>query len=424
MNFKKIKITLSFIVLISSSCLFTQENKGFNPNYTYEHSNSIVQDKNFYLLTVMQQIPEIKKTILSNKNLVNFYKKKKEDVKTSALNCKKDIDCHINTFLFQDEEITLISKQLKKLISKKSAIKKLVSTHLRPSGYFQNYANLTDKDLLIKSWEDAANSINHLINVYGKGKRPMYFKIDSIQYDRNTEFYRRLIDINVNSIATDTQKMELFFEPSLQFALNLLDGNDRDEAASFEPMEKGENKAVYEYIQTIYWNIYPYSILLIPGFGPEEERVSLSPVAKFRLKLAAERYNSKLAPIIVVSGGRVHPFRTPYNEAIEMKNHLIKRYQIPENAILIEPHARHTTTNFRNTARLIYKYGIPANKKALISTTKYQSTYISNENFDERCFEELGYIPYKLLKRLNQNDIEFLPILKSMHRNSMEPLDP
>ncbi|OQY02317.1 MAG: hypothetical protein B6I20_06995 [Bacteroidetes bacterium 4572_117] len=218
--------------------------------------------------------------------------------------------------------------------------------------------------------------------------------------------------------------MGLFFEPSLQFAINFLDINDRDEASSFEPMEQQENKATFERVATINWDAYKYSVLLVPGYGPEEEKTPLSPVAKFRLKLAAERYFEKLAPIIVVSGGRVHPFRTPYNEAIEMKKFLIARYEIPENAILIEPHARHTTTNFRNAARLIYRYKLPSDKKALVTTTKYQSYYISDMGLDKRSIKELGYVPFKLLKRLNKNDIEFLPIITSLHGNAMEPLDP
>jgi uncharacterized SAM-binding protein YcdF (DUF218 family) len=33
-----------------------------------------------------------------------------------------------------------------------------------------------------------------------------------------------------------------------------------------------------------------------------------------------------------------------------MKRSLMADYGVPENAILIDPHARHTTTNMRNTA--------------------------------------------------------------------------
>jgi uncharacterized SAM-binding protein YcdF (DUF218 family) len=41
-----------------------------------------------------------------------------------------------------------------------------------------------------------------------------------------------------------------------------------------------------------------------------------------------------------------------------MKHDLIARLGIPAAAILVDPHARHTTTNMRNAARLLYRYGM------------------------------------------------------------------
>ena len=58
-----------------------------------------------------------------------------------------------------------------------------------------------------------------------------------------------------------------------------------------------------------------------------------------------EVYANGKAPLILVSGGYVHPNQTPYCEAIEMKESLVRDFGIPSDAILIDPHARHTTTN-------------------------------------------------------------------------------
>jgi hypothetical protein len=107
-----------------------------------------------------------------------------------------------------------------------------------------------------------------------------------------------------------------------------------------------------------------------------------------------------------------------------MKKDLMARYKIPEHAILIDPHARHTTTNFRNAARLIYRYGIPPEKMALVTTSMYQSYYIGDMNLDERCEKELGYVPYHLFERLSKFDIEFKPRIESLHADPMDPLDP
>jgi len=417
------KITVSLFI-ISNINVFSQETKSLNSNYKVLHSNSITQDKIFYFFTAIQYSPQTKKLFVRNKKLSKYLIAKNKQIIINSKICGDNTECHLKSFLWSDADVKFISLQLREMYNSKIEIKNFIQNQLRPSGYYQNYANLTDEDILIKVWKDASKGINHIINVYAKGDKPMYAKIDSIGYNKNSLFYRRLIDINSNSVATDTKNIKLFFEPSLKFALNLLDINDRNEASSYEPLALKANKSSIENIKLINWKAYKYATILVPGMGPEEERTPISPVAKFRLKLAAERFRMKLAPIIVVSGGRVHPYRTPYNEALEMKIFLIQRYHIPENAILIEPHARHTTTNFRNAARLIYRYGIPFTKKSLVTTTKYQSNYISNPNFNTRCINELGYIPYVLIKRLNQNDIEFLPVITSLQVNSLDPLDP
>ena len=84
-------------------------------------------------------------------------------------------------------------------------------------------------------------------------------------------------------------------------------------------------------------------------------------------------YRQHQAPFIIVSGGRVHPYHTPYNEAFEMKKYLMDVWQIPESAIIIEPHARHTTTNFRNAARIMFRNGFPVTLSKILCKWKQDS---------------------------------------------------
>jgi 8-oxo-dGTP pyrophosphatase MutT (NUDIX family) len=140
--------------------------------------------------------------------------------------------------------------------------------------------------------------------------------------------------------------------------------------------------------------------------------------------LAAERWRQRKAPFVVVSGGYVHPNQTPFAEAIEMKRALVEELGLPESAIVIDPHARHTTTNLRNAARLLFRYGVPVDRPALVTTDTGQSAYIESEGFAERCRKELGYLPYRLGRRLSRFDQEFWPLLDSLHADAVEPLDP
>jgi hypothetical protein len=49
----------------------------------------------------------------------------------------------------------------------------------------------------------------------------------------------------------------------------------------------------------------------VPGYGDDRPGVILSAMGRLRIELAARRYKEGKAPLIVVSGGFVHPARTP-----------------------------------------------------------------------------------------------------------------
>jgi hypothetical protein len=189
-------------------------------------------------------------------------------------------------------------------------------------------------------------------------------------------------------------------------------------------MVSGENAAAVRAIRTTVWPRYPYSVIVVPGAGGDRPGIALSSFGKLRDEIAAKRYRDGKAPFIVVSGGFVHPDRTPFAEALEMKKDLVSRLGIPASAVIIDPHARHTTTNLRNAARLIYRYGLPFAKPALIATDAGQSQYIEAAAFEKRCMEELGYVPYKLLGRVSPFDLEFLPLKDSLQIDPRDALDP
>jgi hypothetical protein len=108
-----------------------------------------------------------------------------------------------------------------------------------------------------------------------------------------------------------------------------------------------------------------------------------------------------------------------------MKKSLIGDFAVPEDAILIDPHARHTTTNLRNAAREMYRYGVPFDRVALITTDSYQSAYIESAEFAKRCEDELGYVPHRIVKRLSVFDLEWMPKVESLQIDAAgDLLDP
>ena len=431
-KYRRLSILLTMFLVffvITSNSIYA----GAGPNQKYHllPGSSFVQSKNYYLLTLFAELPEVKKLLTTDSILVNIERNKTAGLSASLKHCNKDALCYTTKMMFSAEEIKLVSNRLKAIFKPGNALDKLVQNHLVPSGSYILSQDLNPKELLVKAWEQDAAGINYTIGVYAEGNKPNYPNIDSISIKRKDAAdsnvflpgYLSLLYNTASVISNESDANSLFFYPSLTAALLFLEMNEREQAADFEPMEKGENKASFEKIKSVKWNDYKYSVILVPGAGPEERDVELSAEGMLRCRLAALQYAKGVAPFIVTSGGKVHPYKTKFCEATEMKKYLMEKLHIPESAIIIDPHARHTTTNMRNAARLIYRYGIPFSKPGIICTTKFQSIYITT-TLIERCMKELNEVPYKNGERLSETEVEFYPLMEALQINPTEPLDP
>jgi hypothetical protein len=176
--------------------------------------------------------------------------------------------------------------------------------------------------------------------------------------------------------------------------------------------------------RAIDWTRYRYSAVIVPGIGPDDLSTPLSARGKLNVRMAAARFADGVAPFIIVSGANVHPRGTQFVEAVQMRQALIEQYGIPADSIVIEPYARHTSTNLRNATRRLVALGVPLSKDALIITNRDQSRYIESSEFFERNQDELGYQPGKIGARLSPTELTCQPSIASMRVDPMDPLDP
>jgi len=214
------------------------------------------------------------------------------------------------------------------------------------------------------------------------------------------------------------------FDPSIDYALALLDVSDRTDPIDHEPPTDGVNAAVAARAKGLDWRRYRYGAMIVTGVGPEIEGEPLSPFGKYHLRLAARRFAQGDIAFILVSGGRAHPRATPFTEADEMRKALIQRYGIPAEAIISEPYARHTTTNLRNASRLLARFGMPGDAETLIVCNPVQSSYIESTRFAERNMAELGYQPGRVVRRVSPTELVFRPSRSSERVDPRDPLDP
>ncbi|RYY09858.1 MAG: YdcF family protein [Chitinophagaceae bacterium] len=272
-----------------------------------------------------------------------------------------------------------------------------------------------------QSLHDAFLGINHIFDIYLAGKKPRYPGIDGASFTHTDKEYLEKVKQAVQYIMQRKGIEALFYGLPMLTALKLLDLNGRDEAVRYEPLNE-INRAAFKQVRSTNWEQYKFSAILVPGLGPQNSGIPLDPGGARRCDMAAAQFKKGEAPFIIVSGGHVHPNKTPYSEAIEMKNYLVNRLKIPEEAVIAEPYARHTTTNIRNAARLVFAMNMPAEKPVLIVTDFFQSTYIPM--MKSRFLEELGYLPYQEISKVKSVGVSFIPDISALQINPLDPLDP
>lgn len=412
---------LTTLILVGFVLLSAGTAQAQSARYRFVSRGDVIQDKNFYLLTVLSSEPQARAALAADPVLQAERDRALAALKHARSSCGS-VACISSDLTLSDADIARIGDQLASLAS--GPLKPAIRDHLRPSGLYQRSAGLEDPAFLRAAWEQTARGLNRLYRVYGLGEPPLYPDIDAAAYKSvDGAFFltvRTALEVATDGLGPETA----FFDPWSRIGLDLLLISQRDEAARYEPLSAGENARAIKRATRIAWGRFAYSAIVVPGAGLREEEAGLSATGALRLRLAARRYQKGLAPFILVSGGNVHPNKTPFNEAIEMKRQLVELYGIPENAILVDPHARHTTTNLRNAARILFRAGAPMDRDVLVTTSESQSAYIDSEIFRTRNRTELGYQPMTVSARISPADLAMRPVLDSLQSDPTDPLDP
>lgn len=407
------------LVLLLITCLLPHINGQQvypDPGYQLLNDKAFIQNRNFYLFTLLEKLPAVNRLLVKDtvmQSLAAVYRQRLHAPGSTQV---------LQPFLFDEAIITRVGSYWPNLLKQYPVEMGELLKHMRSSGFFQLYAGEPDHLLLSHAWQDAARGISYIINAYTSNKGFRYPKIDSARFNVQLPVYKKaLLQLKKTAAAKDNPAT-LFFQPSLQLAIGLLLLNKHDECARYEPLEAA-NAGAYTQLKKTDWEKYTYSALLIPGAGPGNHD-PISETGKNRCRLGADLYRKGVAPCIIVSGGHVHPFGTPYAEAVEMKKYMVNELKVPASAVIIEPYARHTTTNVRNAVRIAWKSGMPLQKRMLCVSDAMQLYYIASSVFEQRCKEELGYMPATDRKQADLYTLSFLPDLQSLQANALDPLDP
>jgi hypothetical protein len=412
---------LTFILTAATFRSFAQ-NKTAAHRVRFDHSRTVLRDKIFYLLGAIEETPRIRKEISRDKALHHILLKRETEMRKALTSCG-DMLCLAGALAVTPQERGETSAALGALYHRSRHLRSFVRNNIRASGFYSLSDPLSDSLLLMAAWKEEAAGFNHIIGAYLEHRDLQYPTIDSASfYVRSPAYFDTVRHTLSQRLGKEGQRAP-FFSPELDACLTVLKLNGRDEAARFEPMT-ATNREAYGRIPGTDWKKYPYSAILVFGEGPEDPDVAISRHNKERCAAAARLFADGKAPFLIVSGGYVHPFRTRYCEALEMKYYLVHQLGVPAQAIILEPHARHTTTNIRNANRIIYNEGIPAGMRVLGVSTPSHIDYMTSGRLARTCKRDLGYVPYTDMEAVAPDQMSYLPSASSLQINAREPLDP
>ena len=420
MIFNKKHILLCFFLLITIVDVTRLTAQKIASTENSNSVDSIMSRKNFPLLSLLERNKNLRRIISKDNVLQKIEINQRKQIANALQQCE-NVSCYATPFQWNQQEISSAGNEIIRLYNRNTKFRFIVDS-LKKEGSYNLYAALPDTAFLRNAWNDAAKGINYILAMYVKGDKPTYSKIDAISFEKGDLHFKSEV---YDSIRSDIKHKseDLYFDLSLQMAMDAMEMNGRNESALYEPLRNGLNQLPYSTIKNKDWKSYKYSMILVPGLGPETPGVSLDSGGAKRCHEAVQRFHKGLAPFIIVSGGHVHPIKTPFCEAVEMKKYLVEKLGIPDSVVFIEPHARHTTTNIRNVSRIIFKFGIPSTMPVLIVTDSSQDNYIV-KGMTKTALRDLGYLPYEKIKQLNDQEVEFYPTRNSLQANPLDPLDP
>jgi hypothetical protein len=365
-----------------------------------------LEQRAFYVLTILRADASVRAALDADAALTTIASDRESALRDAASTCGPDAAClRAGVAISASDSDAAITATLAALDG--AALTASVAATLRGSHFVERFAAEDDATLIRTALEEAVVALHAALDAYAI-----------------SELAPTDLEDVVSTVAGAAAGSLAWWEPLSRTTIEATLRAGRDEAVRYEPIEDGENAAALAGLPSIDWTAFPYAALIVPGQGPTDAETRLNPAGAARADLAADRWDAGLAPLIVLSGGHVHPDRTLYSEAIEMKHYLMATRGIPESALFVDPYARHTTTNLRNVTRVLLRAGVATDARVLVVTDLFQTLYIRDAGFAMRCDDELHFRPYEALEALSSNDTCMTIAAVSLTTDASDLLDP
>jgi hypothetical protein len=283
--------------LVARRGLNTAYVQGIDLAYRPLVGSSLLQDENFYLLTLFEQVPEALRALATDSDLAAIGHDALARAQAASTACQAEYQakgadgkpirqdgCTSEAMRWTDAERERSAQAIGHLYDRSPAVRRLITQHMRPSGRFQRDAELDDRALLVKAWTEAQAGIDRIIRVYALAEKPRYADIDSVIYPADGNYYRSLLALTIWDSSRHAEAAATPYYFALRYALALMEINRRDDAVRQLRLQESENAATFSHLAGIRWADYPYATIIVPGWSPEIAYEPLNPGRKVALR--------------------------------------------------------------------------------------------------------------------------------------------
>src|SRR5262249_35650360 len=121
---------------------------------------SPVQDKNFYLVSLIERTPEVRAAVQRHAVLAGIAATKAGALDKAAHECQQDVDCYVKALRWTDEEANEAGHALAGLYDSSAAVRHFLDGPLVLSGMYVRYNVEPGGRLLERAWADCVAGMN------------------------------------------------------------------------------------------------------------------------------------------------------------------------------------------------------------------------------------------------------------------------
>jgi hypothetical protein len=88
---------------------------GPDPSYKWIKGKSFVQSKNYYLLTLLEEIPAVKRLLRTDSLFSKLTVDRRKAISQGLTSCGRESACYTDQLKFSSEEISMVGDHLSKL---------------------------------------------------------------------------------------------------------------------------------------------------------------------------------------------------------------------------------------------------------------------------------------------------------------------